>query len=165
MVSASIDVAGPRMPPGDIDLCQYIHREMPHPTSFLRAAPALRVASDPTRARILAFLAGRPDLGASVTEVVEETGLGQPTVSHHLKVLFSGGLVSRDPQGPWVRYRLDPTSIRSLADGVARLAADVAEPPTPDPRPEAPGRLRPRTYPPRPPSGRPLPSAARADGG
>ena len=140
---------------------------MPHPTSFLRVAPALRVASDPTRARILAFLAGRPD-GASVTEVVEETGLGQPTVSHHLKVLFSGGLVSRDPQGPWVRYRLDPTSIQSLADGVSRLAADVAEPPVPrppDPRPQAPRPLRPQAYPPTPRSGRPLPSARRPDGG
>jgi ArsR family transcriptional regulator len=143
---------------------------------------ALRAASDPTRARILAFLAGRPDLGATVTDVVVETGLGQPTVSHHLKVLSSHGLVVRDPDGQWVRYRLDPTTILALAEGVADLHPhDARAPdavlgtatarrhrsrrPRPGTAPEPAVPTQPPTYPPASPSGRPLPSSRRGGGG
>jgi ArsR family transcriptional regulator len=144
---------------------------------FVGVAPMLRHASDPTRARILAFLAGRAELGASVSDVVDETGLGQPTVSHHLKVLFDAGLVTRNPQGSWVRYRLDPAAVRALADGVTGLVGRGARrsrttSSAPDdivpgsaPGAAAPGPLHLPAYPPPRPSGRPLPSARRGGGG
>jgi ArsR family transcriptional regulator len=32
--------------------------------------------------------------------------LSQPTVSHHLKVLYEAGLVGRERRGTWVYYTL-----------------------------------------------------------
>ena len=48
--------------------------------------------SDPTRRAILARLA---DGDATVNELVEPFDLSQPTISKHLKVLESAGLISR----------------------------------------------------------------------
>ena len=43
----------------------------------------------------------------SVTEIVEHTGVSQPTVSHHLAVLRDAGLVTIRPDGRQTFYMLD----------------------------------------------------------
>ena len=48
--------------------------------------------ADPTRRAIIARLA---DGDATVSELVEPSGLSQPAISKHLKVLENAGLVSR----------------------------------------------------------------------
>lgn len=42
--------------------------------------------------------------GYCVADVVTETGLSQPTVSHHLKALEKVNLVRREVRGPWTCY-------------------------------------------------------------
>ncbi len=43
----------------------------------------------------------------SVTEIVEHTGVSQPTVSHHLAVLRDAGLVTIRPDGRQTFYMLN----------------------------------------------------------
>ncbi len=50
--------------------------------------------SDPTRILILNYLS-RQDGPVSVGTIVEDMGLGQSTVSHHLKALYDVGFVTR----------------------------------------------------------------------
>lgn len=59
--------------------------------------------SDPTRIFILYALNERP---LNVTELTNELGVPQPTISRHLKVLRERGLVYTERQGTVITYRL-----------------------------------------------------------
>ena len=89
------------------------------------AAPALEVAralGDPLRWRIVELLASEQ---LCVAHLTEELGVGQPLVSHHLKVLRTAGLVTTDRYRYWTYYRLHPDALRLLAhhlDGLAHAA-------------------------------------------
>lgn len=67
---------------------------------FIRVMKAL---SDPNRVKILKMLQHRV---MCVCEIKEALGLAQPTVSRHLKVLESAGLVGYKKEGLWVNYHL-----------------------------------------------------------
>lgn len=58
--------------------------------------PVLKALADEHRLAILITLIDRP---CSVVELAEDLGLGQTTVSHHLKALRDQGLVSMTPVG------------------------------------------------------------------
>lgn len=59
--------------------------------------------SDPTRILILYALNETP---RNVTELTNELGLPQPTISRHLKVLRERGLVLTERQGTVITYHL-----------------------------------------------------------
>jgi ArsR family transcriptional regulator len=59
--------------------------------------------SEPNRVKIIKLLQQSPMF---VSELQHALGIAQPTVSKHLKVLESAGLISFHKQGTWVRYRL-----------------------------------------------------------
>lgn len=69
--------------------------------------------ADPTRRAILARLA-RGD--ATVTELVEPSGLGQPTISKHLKVLERAGLVSRSREAHFRPVHLQAAPLRAASE-------------------------------------------------
>ena len=75
-----------------------------------------RLLSDKTRLSILLHLA---EGERNVTNLCEELGLPQPTVSHHLKVLYDAGLLGRDKRGTWVYYRIVPERMSELRDVLA----------------------------------------------
>ena len=84
-------------------------------------ATAFRAIADPGRLRLLSFLAAQPGQEACVCHLLKPLGLSQPTVSHHLKVLFEAGLLGRERRGSWVYYRLNPDAaarFRLLAVGI-----------------------------------------------
>jgi ArsR family transcriptional regulator len=64
---------------------------------------SLKAASDPTRLRLLALLAGGE---ATVGELQEVLAQSQPRVSRHLRILCEGGLADRFRDGKSVYYRL-----------------------------------------------------------
>ena len=76
-------------------------------------ASLFRALGDPARVRIVNVLAtaGRP---VCVCELIEPLGLGQPTVSHHLKKLLDAGLVEREQSGRWAYYSLDSEAAAKL---------------------------------------------------
>jgi ArsR family transcriptional regulator, arsenate/arsenite/antimonite-responsive transcriptional repressor len=88
------------------------------------ALDALGVLADPQRRQILVRLSG----GAvcTCTDLVEATGVGQPTVSHHLKVLREAGLVRGERCGRFVEYSVVPERLRALG-GVLTGLADSSE--------------------------------------
>ena len=79
-----------------------------------RLAALLRVLADSARLRILSLLQAQPAHEACVCHITPVLGLGQPTVSHHLRVLFEAGLVERERRGNWVYYRAMPGALDGL---------------------------------------------------
>ena len=86
-------------------------------------ADAFRVLADPARVRLLGLIGSQPDGEACVCHLTRPLGLSQPTVSHHLKVLFEAGLLEREPRGTWVYYRLRREPLAVLQEMLAALAA------------------------------------------
>ncbi len=72
-----------------------------------------QVVAEPNRRAILASLA---EGDRSVGELVSALPLSQPTVSKHLKVLRSTGLVDVEPDAQRRLYRLRPEPLRELDD-------------------------------------------------
>ncbi len=83
------------------------------------------VIADPTRRHILQALAVER---LAVGELVEELGVSQPTVSKHLKVLRTAGLVETEAVGQKRFYSLTPAPLATVTDWVdGLLAAPAAE--------------------------------------
>lgn len=80
----------------------------------MRLASVLRALADPARLRILSLLQAQASREACVCHITDHLGLGQPTVSHHLRVLFEAGLVERERRGNWVYYRTVACALDSL---------------------------------------------------
>lgn len=81
-----------------------------------RLARALRTIADPARLRLLSLIQAQPAGEACVCHLTEPLGLSQPTVSHHLKVLLTAGLVERERRGSWAYYRVVPERLEALRD-------------------------------------------------
>jgi len=80
-------------------------------------AHAFHALADPARLRLLSLIAAQPEVCAC--ELVEPLGKSQPTVSHHLKVLYEAGLVDRDKRGSWIWYRVVPDRLDALRAALA----------------------------------------------
>jgi DNA-binding transcriptional ArsR family regulator len=80
-------------------------------------ADAFNAIAEPRRRQILDLLATaeRP-----VNELVELTGLGQPQVSKHLRVLREVGAVQAREEGRQRLYRVDGEALRPIFDWVSR---------------------------------------------
>lgn len=83
----------------------------------------LRALAEPLRWRIVELLAGEQ---LCVCHVVEELGVAQPLVSHHLGVLRRAGLVESERYRYWTYYRLRPEALAALADQLTSVAAAPA---------------------------------------
>lgn len=80
--------------------------------------------SDPTRRAILARLA----LGeATVAELVEPFAMSQPAISGHLKVLESGGLISRRIDGTKRPCRLEKKGVEVVDLWLAMMRNALAK--------------------------------------
>ncbi len=76
-------------------------------------AHSFAALADPIRLRLLSFIASAPD-EVCACDLVEPSGRSQPTVSHHMKILFDAGLVEREKRGLWVWYRVVPDRLDAL---------------------------------------------------
>ena len=92
------------------------------------ADPLLRVLGEPLRWRIVELLAAEE---LCVCHLVDELGVRQPLVSHHLKVLRDAGLVASERQSYWTYYRLRSEPFEALAHAVAGLAQAAGDGATP----------------------------------
>jgi ArsR family transcriptional regulator len=84
------------------------------PRTAERLAAVLRVLADPARLRILSLIQSQPTHEACVCHLTDALGLSQPTVSHHLRVLYEARLVDRERRGNWVYYRTLPGALDDL---------------------------------------------------
>ena len=83
-------------------------------------AELLQTLGDPTRLRILTAL---ESVCISVTSITEATGLRQPSVSHHLRILRDRGLVIAERRGGFVYYCLANEGLRTALDALGSLTA------------------------------------------
>jgi ArsR family transcriptional regulator len=81
------------------------------------AARIFKALAEPARVRLISTIAARGEDGACVCDLVQPLALSQPTVSHHLKILYEAGLISREKRGTWAYYRLreEAASVIALA--------------------------------------------------
>ena len=79
----------------------------------------LSALADPTRLAIVRQLAAESETCAC--DFTSCCDVGQPTVSHHLRVLREAGIVTSERRGTWIFYRLDPTAATRLAAIAATL--------------------------------------------
>jgi DNA-binding transcriptional ArsR family regulator len=109
-------------------------------------ADIFTVIADSTRREILRVLLQRDQQtedGTSVSQIVGELSVTQPTVSKHLKVLRNVGLVTVREEGQHRFYRLNAEPLEEVDDWLmpffvdeATLAADATQslyPPLPEP--------------------------------
>jgi DNA-binding transcriptional ArsR family regulator len=80
-----------------------------------RLSRAFSALADPTRRAILARLAVSE---ATVTELMAPFELSQPTISKHLKVLESAGLIERGRDAQRRPRKLVPVALKDVADWV-----------------------------------------------
>lgn len=78
-------------------------------------AVRFKALADPNRLRILSIVSSSPEAETCVCDLSEPLKLGQPTVSHHLKILVEAGLLNREKRGVWAYYSLVPGALDSLA--------------------------------------------------
>jgi ArsR family transcriptional regulator len=84
-----------------------------------RMADAFRVVADSARLRILSVIASKDPEESWVGELTEALGLSQPTVSHHLRVLYEAGLIERQPRGNRTYYTLACDQLDLLRNSLA----------------------------------------------
>ncbi|MEN9253481.1 MAG: metalloregulator ArsR/SmtB family transcription factor [Gloeomargarita sp. SZTDM-1c_bins_89] len=77
-------------------------------------ASVFRVLGDPTRLYLLNLIAAQPRQEVQACALVETLGLSQPTVSHHLKVMYEARLLTRERRGTGIYYRLVPQLLTIL---------------------------------------------------
>ncbi|MDQ7819039.1 MAG: metalloregulator ArsR/SmtB family transcription factor [Armatimonadota bacterium] len=88
-------------------------------TDLERRARALAAAGDPVRLAMLTLLARHRAL--CVCEIQAAFPLGQPTVSHHLRVLREAGVVDVVRRGRWAYYSVRRDALADLARGMLAL--------------------------------------------
>ncbi len=78
-------------------------------------ARRLKALADPARLRMLSLIAAQPSGEMCVCDLTEPLGLSQGTVSHHAKVLFNAGLLTRDKRDTHVWLGTVPGALSALA--------------------------------------------------
>ena len=82
-----------------------------------------KALADPARLRLLSLIADRGEVCAC--DLVGPLGVSQPTVSHHLKVLFEADLVEKERRGRWIHYRVVPSTVDALREALSPTLAQA----------------------------------------
>ena len=91
------------------------------PDEAVDLAAIFRVLGEPARLQMLSLIALQSNQEVCACELVEPLGLSQPTVSHHLKVMYNAGLLDKERRGTWIYYRILPEKLAMLRDALSYL--------------------------------------------
>lgn len=83
--------------------------------NFLATAIVFNVLSEPIRLRIIDILSCGE---ICACDILKNLSITQSTLSHHMKVLISCGLVNVRKQATWMHYSINP-------DAVAKIHQDI----------------------------------------
>ncbi|KAA9393102.1 metalloregulator ArsR/SmtB family transcription factor [Kocuria coralli] len=106
----------PQVPPVSLALDQEVAATL---------AGTLKALADPLRLRMLSAISSDPRGESCVCDLAELADVSQPTVSHHLKVLRTVGLLDSERRGTWVWYRIaagKKAAASALLEGFAPAA-------------------------------------------
>jgi ArsR family transcriptional regulator, arsenate/arsenite/antimonite-responsive transcriptional repressor len=79
-------------------------------------AAIFRVLGEAVRLQMLSAIAAQPNQEVCACELAKPLGLSQPTVSHHLKVMYETGLLDKERRGTWIYYRIRAEKLSILKD-------------------------------------------------
>ncbi|MCX6498257.1 MAG: metalloregulator ArsR/SmtB family transcription factor [Arthrobacter sp.] len=86
-----------------------------------RKSLVFKALADPNRLRLLSIVKAEASGESCVCDLTGPLDLGQPTVSHHLKILVDAGLLHREKRGTWAYYSLVPGALERTAGILASL--------------------------------------------
>ncbi|MCK2215210.1 metalloregulator ArsR/SmtB family transcription factor [Actinomadura sp. ATCC 31491] len=109
--------------PAPTPCCAPIAREPLSEADAADLATLLKAVADPVRLRLLSLIGSHPGGEACVCDLTGVFDLTAPTISHHLKVLRTAGLIDGERRGTWVYYRIIPEVVNKLGALFAPLAA------------------------------------------
>jgi ArsR family transcriptional regulator, arsenate/arsenite/antimonite-responsive transcriptional repressor len=107
-------------PPPLADRCCFplVRRPLDEESS-VELARMFKALADPVRLRLLSLIASYTDVEGKgelcVCDLLGAVGVGQPTISHHLRVLREAGLVDCQRRGTWVYYWALPDALNRLS--------------------------------------------------
>ena len=104
----------PVLQPEAVPCCAPVTSAELSETDAVRMAAMFKALGDPVRLRLFSKVASHPDGEACVCDI-QDVGVAQPTVSHHLKKLREAGLLTSERRGTWVYYRVAPEVMASMA--------------------------------------------------
>ncbi len=96
--------------------------QLPAPEDYQTVAFLAKSLSDENRLRILHNISNGK---RSVSSIVEDLGLSQPLVSHHLKELKRSLLVRIERDGPFIYYELVDPRILDVVRTLSTVAKDL----------------------------------------
>jgi DNA-binding transcriptional ArsR family regulator len=85
--------------------------------ALTQVADYFKVLSELSRLQVLCTLKSG---SKNVSEIMDDTKLGQANVSKHLKILAQAGIVNRQPKGVSVYYEIADPSIFDLCEFVCQ---------------------------------------------
>ncbi|MBP2405630.1 HTH-type transcriptional repressor AseR [Streptomyces netropsis] len=88
----------------------------------VKMAAMFKALGDPVRLRLFSKVASHPEGEACVCDI-QDVGVSQPTVSHHLKKLKDVGLLTSERRGTWVYYRIEPSVLAAMSRTLDRGSA------------------------------------------
>jgi len=74
---------------------------------------AFRALADPTRRRILRLLRERPRTSGEIADAFQSSW---PTISRHLAVLRSAGLIVQERKGQFIEYDVNTTVLQEVVE-------------------------------------------------
>lgn len=98
-----------------LTLCSPTDRAALDEAACIALAQMFKAIGDPVRLRLLSLIAGHTGGEACVCDISGAFDLSQPTISHHLKVLRSAGILTSERRGSWVFYRIIPEVLQQLS--------------------------------------------------
>lgn len=107
--------------PTDELCCEPSARPVLSAADAQESARILKALSDPNRLRLLSIVKAGDGGEACVCDLTEPLDLGQPTVSHHLKILVDAGLLEREKRGTWAYYSLVPGALEAASARILGL--------------------------------------------
>ncbi|MGV9520552.1 MULTISPECIES: helix-turn-helix transcriptional regulator [unclassified Streptomyces] len=76
----------------------------------------LKAMADPTRLQIVHLIDHSPAGELCVCDLTESLDLAQPTVSRHLKILTTAGLLRREQRGTWAWFSIRWDALQELRE-------------------------------------------------
>ena len=96
-------------------------------TDFRRNAEIFKAFCDENRLKILGLLRGGEKCAC---KLLEEMGIGQSTLSHHMRILCASGVVVGRREGKWVHYSISEGGrerVKRLIEEVTRTDSSSQE--------------------------------------
>jgi len=84
----------------------------------------LQTLADANRLKILHCIG---EGKCAVSEIVSETQLSQPLVSHHLRTMKQTGLLETARQGPFIYYQLKSPQLLQILGVLSEIAGDIPD--------------------------------------